>query len=482
MEFFIKHSSFRFSVVFIFVTLITAFIYAEDSVAIDTSQFPTIRFTADSRITDEISDSPVLDAETFAYMALVASGTSDEKIPAYLNQLQNTYASCTEMFTSQEDSERVEQTLHYLFTTVISTYEENQTRLDVALSDGIYNCVSSAIIFMYMMKKENIPVTAVETPMHAFCTVQIEGKHIDVETTNPWGFNPGVKKEVASDSLYGKKFVSVPAKKYNNRHDIDDRRIISIIYLNRIAALQKKQNEEAGIGLACDALKLQNNSTTAKDTVQKGVYNVAVKYTNVKRDREGISLIRIATSLFGDSNLYHQYTAVAVNNILNNCYAKNEYDEAVSLLESYKDLLDESNYVSSRNVTISNRLTNIIKTKSFDEAIAEIHLQQNILAQQNYTNLVTYAYSKEASKIAETGDWLKAISFCEQGLQEIPKNSTLVQQRAVYRRNYAIVVHNKAVSLFNAGDVEGAQKTVKDGLQIIEDSSILKSDLNKFQD
>src|SRR5574344_1855338 len=108
-----KHSSFRFSMVFIFVTLITAFIYAEDSVAIDTSQFPTIRFTADSRITDEISDSPVLDAEIFAYMALVASGTSDEEIPAYLGQLHTIYTSCTEMLSSQEDSERVEQTLHY---------------------------------------------------------------------------------------------------------------------------------------------------------------------------------------------------------------------------------------------------------------------------------------------------------------------------------------------------------------------------------
>src|SRR5574344_2315580 len=194
----------------------------------------TVRFDSDMRIPEEACMSPVMDADVFAESALIASGDSDEQVPLLKDRLENLYVSCkAQQKDGETETETVEHVLHFMYDAVLSSYSENQTRLDEALDTGVYNCVSSAVFFMYMMKKEGIAVTAVETPLHAFCTVNADGASSDVETTNPWGFRPGTMKPVPSDSLSRKNFVTVPAKKYASRHNIDDRRIIAVIYLNR---------------------------------------------------------------------------------------------------------------------------------------------------------------------------------------------------------------------------------------------------------
>lgn len=445
------------------------------------TEFPTIRFDADARITQDARSSSVLDARTFAYTALVASGTQDENINAYLERLDSLYQNCDKKIaasTSHED--KIEATLHFLYDEVIATYSENQTRLDIALSEGSYNCVSSAILFMYMMKREGVAVSAVETPAHAFCTVQIDGKQITVETTNPWGVNPGVKKQVANDTLRGKKYVTVPATKYANSHAVDDRRIIALVYMNRIVLLQKKNNQEATVGLACDALILQNNSQIASDLVHQCIYNVCANYTRSKRNEDCLLLIKKARTLFGDSSSFKQCVSAALNNLCNDCVTQRKYDECIAVIKSNKDMVDQAEYDSLYETALTNKLTDVVNTKSFDEALGEIHAQKSVLNNNNYLKLVEYAYSAGSSALEKNGDWLGAASLCEQGLQEIPGKSTLSRIRATDRNNYALTVHNKAAALYNAGDIDGARKIIEDGLKIVDESTVLKNDLKRL--
>ena len=471
--------SFKLLIFALVCTQLCSFVFSEDP----SDLFPNIRFTSDSRISDDVSISPVLDAETFAYTALVASGASDEEIPAYVEQLHNLYKQCKETVLAEatSDETRAEETLHFLYTSVISMYEENQTRVDTELSKGIYNCVSSAVLFMYMMKKENIPVTAVETPTHAFCTISIDGKQVDVETTNPWGYNPGVKKEVASDSLRGKKYVNVPAKKYANRHVVDDRRILSLIYINRMSVMQKKGNDEATIGLAIDALKLQNYSEQAYDYVHQSFNNTAVDYSQHKDHEKGIALIKIARELYGEGKKYQQYMTSAVKSIYNAYSSKKEFDNACACIETYKDILLNDDYIDLRDTATYNKLVFAINNYSFVEALAQVHENKDILSDKNYTHLISYAYSHEASILADSNDWLSIIAFIDEGLFEVPKDSTLLHQRSMYQKNYVIDVHNTAAELFNAGDVDGARKVIEDGLSVVGDNATLKNDLKTIQ-
>jgi hypothetical protein len=441
-----------------------------------------IRFTADTRITSEASSQEIMKSDVFAYTALAASGAADAEIPGLLAQLDRAYGQIADSISSETtDSGKAEQTLYQLYAVVLSQYSETQTLVTTALTSGVYNCVSSDILFMYMMKREGIPVVAVETPLHAFCIVQVDGRFVDVETTNPYGFDPGAKKVLSGNSSAQKKYVTVPAKKYAGRHQVDDRRLISLIYNNRMSVLQKQKADYETIGLAVDAMKLQDNSAESFTTLSQAVYNTAVDYSETGKNEDGLALTARAEEIFGEAPLYRVYAAAAVGNILNDGMNRHEYDNAFAVLEKYRPQLNDSDYTEMHDAVLVNSLNYAVSVQPFETAAAAIRNNKSVLSGTNYTKLLSYAYSKAAAATADTGAWLDASALIERGLQELPGSSTLVNQRNVYRRNYAVEIHNKAAALYNAGNKKDALLLIQDGLTRVSDSSILQNDLRRMQ-
>ena len=441
-----------------------------------------IRFTADQRISREASSQVIMKPDVFAYTALVASGAADDEIPGLLAQLDRIYGQIADSISSEtSDSGKAEQMLFQLYAVVLSQYSETQTLVTTALTSGVYNCVSSDILFMYMMKREGIPVVAVETPLHAFSTVQVDGRLVDVETTNPYGFDPGAKKELSGNSAARKKYVTVPAKKYAGRHRVDDRRLISLIYNNRMSVLQKQKRDSETVGLAVDAMKLQDNSAESFTTLSQAVYNTAVDYSENGKDEDGLALTARAEENFGGAPLYRAYAAAAVGNILNGSMSRHEYETSFAALEKYREQLNAPDYTEMHDTVLVNSLNYAVSVQPFETAAAAIRNNKSVLSGTNYTKLLSYAYSKAAAAAADTGAWLDASALLEKGLQELPGSSTLVNQRNVYRRNYAVGIHNKAAALYNAGNKQDALLLIQDGLTKVSDSSILQNDLRRMQ-
>ncbi len=108
--------------------------------------------------------------------------------------------SCVQKFLSLEHkilaavknlsaSEAAEKILFALYEDLLVQYCDQQTKINVAFTNGTYNCVSSSVIYYALAKSAGIDVAGVKTPTHAFCSLRADGKRIDVETTNPYGFN-----------------------------------------------------------------------------------------------------------------------------------------------------------------------------------------------------------------------------------------------------------------------------------------------------
>ncbi|MBR7064839.1 MAG: hypothetical protein IKI31_06815, partial [Treponema sp.] len=260
------------------------------------------------------------------------------------------------------------KTLEYLYEEIFTRYETLQTRVDIALQTGSYNCVSSTIIYMYFIKKQGIQGSAIETPQHAFCTLTIDGKQIDVETTNPHGFNPGVKKPLSQEEPKRKGYYIVPAKNYSMRKQIDDVRLLSLIYENRISELQRQKNDKETIGLSLDACTLQNNSEKAKHLVHQCVSNTAVSYMRNGNIEKGISLVTEAKNTFGDSSLYNDFFLAAVTNLTTSYAKKNDYETAMQKLENYKHLIHEQNYRDILNRLTYNNIVLDVQKLPFKDA------------------------------------------------------------------------------------------------------------------
>ncbi len=104
---------------------------------------------------------------------------------------------------------------------------------------GIFNCVSSGILYYAASEAFGINTEGVLTSDHAFCRVITLNGAVDVETTTVYGYNPGEKKEFA-DSFGKTGFIYTPPGNYKNREIIGKKDFIALILQNRIAKLQKK--------------------------------------------------------------------------------------------------------------------------------------------------------------------------------------------------------------------------------------------------
>src|SRR5208337_2256614 len=105
-----------------------------------------------------------------------------------------------EVANLSDQSALAERALTFLHRNLFTSYSVLQTRVDTVLETGVFNCVSSAVLYMILARSVGLSVGGIRTTDHAFCTVLVNGEPVDVETTNPYGYNPGTRKEF-SDSF-----------------------------------------------------------------------------------------------------------------------------------------------------------------------------------------------------------------------------------------------------------------------------------------
>lgn len=69
-------------------------------------------------------------------------------------------------------------------------YDEDQSALSVLLQTGVYNCISSALLYIVLAEEFGLQASGVMMPSHAFVQLSLsDGSVLEVETTSADGFN-----------------------------------------------------------------------------------------------------------------------------------------------------------------------------------------------------------------------------------------------------------------------------------------------------
>jgi transglutaminase-like putative cysteine protease len=197
-----------------------------------------------------------------AEISLWASGVVQAGKSSALEQIR---AAAAELKSSPElpapGRERAEYILTFMHKKFLKSYSLYQTRVDTLLSGGKYNCVSSAALYMILARSAGLDVSGVMTRDHAFAEVHVNGEDIDVETTNPYGFDPGSRREFHDQ--FGKLtgFAYVPARNYRDRAAISPIELVSLILSNRIAELESRNRFAEAVPLAIDRVALLEGKT-----------------------------------------------------------------------------------------------------------------------------------------------------------------------------------------------------------------------------
>ena len=400
------------------------------------------------------------------------------------------------MDLSLEDRGRA--VLKYLFTDYLTTYDFDQTRINVALSTGVYNCVSSALLYMAAAKAAGLDVRGQKTTEHAFCSVYIPGSNangskknqlvkIDVETTNPYGFNPGSRESVENEDKI-KGYYVVPKKYYANRQEVSDRIFAGLIAGNICSYCIEQKDYQKAIPLGAarfEMVRLEQSRSPAE--VRRDFDVLASNYVNTDVEDAVIfsGYVDWYTAFidrWGMTDFLQKNMDNALYNLLVLCLEEKNYEFASDSFEKNKKYITQKQYSTSQEI-----LADIF----FDTGLAGLSaegqvevINQTLALSQNNSE----AFQKRGKLYLENAwlqilndfmnrkDYSGGLKKSDQALLQLPKSAKIKTSRMHFYNNCIAIIHNNFAEKANSRKFDDAKKILDEGLLQFPEDKTLKKD------
>jgi len=382
--------------------------------------------------------------------------------------------------------EKAEFILTYMHRNILKSYSLYQSRIDTVFSNGSYNCVSSAVLYMILCTSAGIDVSGVVTKDHALAMVHVNGEDIDVETTNLYGFDPGNRKEFNDQFGRTTGFAYVPARNYMDRQIIGKTELISLILNNRISDYERQNRYSDSVPLAVDlaALLLGGMSGSASRTnspnslfedpdnyLMDRVFNYGTWLLKAGREEDCLRWAAAASSVLPDTQRWREFIMAAVNNRVSKLLRENKLTDARNFLDAQRGL-EPADYAQLDNVLTDAELLDTVNrisgTEDGNNVISAIERSaaNGKLSLKRAQELTTFAVQKTASLLcaAPGRDWRSAIGYIENALNRFGANRELEQSLRTYRGNLATEFHNRFAAEWNKRNYDEAESILNEGL------------------
>jgi len=370
-----------------------------------------------------------LTLETFIRSALIFSGVSGQQLNRLEAKIQAHIIDLRERLNEVTDPrQQAEYTLAYMHETLLRRYDERQTALDVLLDRGGYNCVSSGVLYAILLKALGLPVWGVRTADHAFCRVQAGDQAFDVETTSPFGFDPGTRKEFSDDFGRITGYSYVPPSNYTDRRDIGEKELLGLILYNRTAFASERRDYPGAVPPAVDAYALLADAES-RERLITSLLNLTSWHGMSGRFSEALEFLDRAARRYGDDRLDALQGDLTHNWILS-LIQKGDYSTAEQLLDSQKS--------------------------------------QGRITEGEWRELTVYLYQVRAQKQAP-GDYSGAARLILDGLNKVGSDQGLA-------KSYEVYIHNSVVTLARNARYEEALAVLEEALLQLPGSSVLLKD------
>ncbi|GHV89815.1 hypothetical protein AGMMS50268_03180 [Spirochaetia bacterium] len=441
--------------------------------------------------------------QDLAEISLWASGADADASPARGKpSYRALIAAAVEELKSAPDlprneKERGEYVLGFMHKKFLKSYSALQTRIDTILSNGRYNCVSSATLYLILARAVDLEVKGVMTRDHAFITVYAGGDAIDVETTNPYGFDPGNRRDFHDD--FGKLtgFAYVPARNYRDRTTINALELVSLIFSNRIADLESRSRYAEAVPLAVNRaglLKDRRDGVSSsifedpdKDLIDR-LLNYGASLVKAGKEEEGLRWAALASAKYPDP-AWQEYILAAANNRIVKLTRGGRTPEARAFLTSAAALLSPDNFrqldlmlADTELTELSSRISRAGEAEAILAALDQAEGEKRLITARA-RELRSFVILKTAALLSAgpNHDWLAAIAWLEASVTRYGADPRLEQEIRTFRSNRAIDFHNRFAAAFNKKNYDEANKILQEGLAEFPDSRQLQNDRNTVE-
>jgi hypothetical protein len=435
-----------------------------------------------------------------AIWASGASGTSAEKRVKEI--ITNAAAELRRSAPPRDLRERGEYVLTFMYDRFLKTYSTHQTRLDEIFNSGRYNCVSSAVLYTILAVSVGLDVRGVMTRDHAFATVNMGKEFIDVETTNPYGFEPGSRREFHDAFGRVTGFAYVPARNYRDRVSISQLELASLIISNRIADLESRGRYPEAVPLAVDRAALLARRTNPvnssffadpnRDLLDR-IFNYGASLIAGGKEADALAWCDTAwrhygstESTAGDSR-WREFTHAALNNYLVKLLKGQQIAEARTLLTQYTARLSREQYSQLNTLVVDSellkRISRIGGTEDAEAVLRTIAAaeHQSTLSRDRAEEMRNFILIKQGERIAAEQGPPAAIAYTEAAIARYGRNPRLEEALQVHRSNRLADLHNGFANLFNRREYETARQFILTALTEFPGNRQLTADLNRAE-
>ncbi len=425
---------------------------------------------------------PALDVDGLADLALVFSGTAPADVSRYLQTLTQWSTDFNAQAAGWDDARKAEGLLLFLHQKWRG-YSTYQTRLDVLLDTGTYNCVSSAVAYMILGRSAGLNVQAVATTDHAFALVRLPGRDVDVETTTKYGFDPGTKTEF-TDSFGHTGFAYVPPGNYSKRKTIGDRQLLGLLIQNRMADYQQTGDAEDAVGPAIDRWVVEA-TPEAFATLVSGFQNYAAWLNGRREYLKGLDLVEKMAVWTGPVADTKTLAWTFLNNQVNFLLDRKDYAGAQALTMAWKNkgFLSDSDLAKTSGTIATQQLNDAVNTQPYGDAASQVEaaFSSGTITAAQRQDLLSVVYGRQVQTLASSQGARAVVLFLRELPAEVAALPVMTKALSVFSYNWGVDVHNRFASLWNDGKKDEARQTLRDALAELPDNPMLKHDLVTHQ-
>lgn len=459
---------------------------------------PAAQFGAAQNIETEPRLEPAAEAYSFAEsfdpsdwrelteLAYWASGDSGyEDAAVVLAPAIEELSGLTAAMDARAKGEAVLEFIHNRF---LKSYREHQSSLEVLLGSGRFNCLSSAVLYTILGTAVGLDVSGVNTIDHAFCSVTTAGGQIDVETTNPYGFEPGTRIDFHDGFGKTTGFAYVPPSNYRNRTSINKKRLFSLLLQNRIAAAESRGRYYEAVGLAVDRWVLLGGGEGAEfeDLIIR-MLNYGTVLSRAGREEEALAWIEKGVAAYGPHPKWDDFTEGVVNNLLIKLMRSGQLEKARNRIDELKPVLTAGAALKLERMVADSELVaalDAVKAGGSDEQF------QAVLDKTKRDGLVSAARIREIAVvyridilniIAGEEGWLAAWRAADDAVSELGSGPQLQRARRIYRENHRAELYNAAADAYNRGSYLEAEEIVLAAMVVFPGEAVFRSLLRNIE-
>lgn len=407
-----------------------------------------------------------------------------------LSKYSSLESQAIKAFSKLPDEEKADKLLAFMYENLLEQYKEQQTRLDVMFQDGTYNCVSSSLLYMALAKAVGLKVSGIKTPSHAFCTVLCGEKEIDVETTNPFGFNPG-RTQVLEQTGAKTKYAVIPKKNYAERRKVSEKTFISLAGSNMASWMMGRDDYSAAVPMVATVMVFRNGENSYEITDGRECFDTVALNYSVILDKKGqyvqaIQWIDRIIEKYGLSDKTRGELNGAIYNAAVEFTNSGNFVEAEKIYEDHKGLISDNFDFQVRKMIFISRIQERLDKLENGEALEYLEAQyDNPLASEKSVKTVLdkwrdFYFVERINSLIKEGKYLEAAAQADQDLKLMPGSYNIRKAKGQALYNFDATVHNEMAKLANAKQYKKALEVVDLGLEKNPGSATLQNDRKRL--